>query len=346
MKATHDDTSFLDFPLPLDCYKCITECVDDFYSWLAMVTCAKLPWRDLGGIVPVVEHYVRLHVRSNDMWLFPQPIIKASTYFPPQVFERLRALPWLELMRTLPDERDNMHIAGGYVRVEFLRALRAECPGVVHWSQRIPDKARDVDIWVTRATKDMVRATWHFYDADTHSEARPHSTAWSAHNSILDQEVEFILMNGYYVRDDSKRDRELQFISQEHRALGSYVIPAFDLSCTQFAFKADCSGEVLTTPLALYSIMTGKMVMCNMSPKVLEEQCGLIMTHLSDTMPYDRIVRRIAKYANEYGYTLETFDGDGPRLMELVNKANDAILKDADFPQGIYYNGPKWDDER
>ena len=350
MKTASQSEAYLDFPLPLDCWRSVLELFDDFPDWLLAVSVSALPWRDLGGLVMVVEHYVRLHVRRNDMWYWPQPLIKASTYFPAGVFDRLRQLPPLRLMRALPDRLDDhgMHIAGGYVRIELIRALRAECPGVVHWSIKIPDKANDVDMWIKQVTPKMVKVMCYILGQPLPGKA-PHNSSWPLHSTNLDHMVDFVLMKDFYRRDDCMR------YGQEHddmgptedRAIGNYVIPGFDLSAVQFAFKRDHSGEVLTTPLALYTLMTGKVVMCHVRPETLEQQCNIIMKYPERYSQVDRIVRRVAKYTfDQYGYTLDTWDDQGPKLTECVKAAYVHIKTDTQHPEGIYYGSPYWDKQK
>lgn len=359
MKTTHDPSAYLDFPMPIDIWHSVLEQLDTFGDWFTCASISRLAWRDLGGHVQTVDHYVRLHVRSNDMWHWPQPIIKASTYFPQAVLDRLRDLPWLQLMRSHPDEDAvfaNMQIAGGYVRIELIRALRAHCPGVVHYSLlHIPDKARDVDIWIKQPTTRTLRAM-DFFTSDDRIlyQAKPHSCAWAMYNAALDQAVEFVLINNGYYRDDAgESPSDIAPTNTYLRDIQSCVIEGFDLSCVQFAFKRDNSGEVFMTPLALYALMTGRMVMCHMSPDTLKRRCENVIhpqpvkeefaVHADGPIideAHARIIGRIGKYI-AHGYTLHTWDGREQQLLEPVRQAY-ARMPPATM-NGIYWAGPYWD---
>lgn len=350
MKTAHDHEAFLDMPIPLDSYHSIMEQMDTFQDWLTAVTVCKLSWRDCGGLVRTVEHYLRLHVRNKDnLWSWNQPLIKASTYFPQAVFDQLRELPWLKLMRNHPDENEvfnNMQIAGGYVRIEFIRALRALCPGVVHWSLKIPDKAKDVDIWIKKPTPRTIAAMRHLVDPRQLDRPLPDSCNWAMQNTALDQTVDFVIMGHQYLRNGCLQNpRDDGYSGDETRAIKKCVIEGFDLSCTQFAFRRDNSGDVITTPLALYSLFTGKMFLCAISARALENQCLEIIDSNYCDPPWaqDRVIHRIAKYTfGQYGYTPQTGDAT---LHALVEKAFAKLVKlDISPRMGFYAEaGSNWD---
>jgi hypothetical protein len=130
--------------------------------------------------------------------------------------------------------------------------------------------------------------------------------------------------------------------NHEKRDIQACVIEGFDLSCSQFAFRRDNSGEVLTTPLGLYSLLTGKAILCNIDPVELKNQCTKIMERTTDHHESrDRIVHRIIKYTNLYGYTLQAWDTE---LTNLVRKCHEKLGTVTSPVPGIYEEaGRHWD---
>jgi hypothetical protein len=339
MKTARDPAPFYDFILPMEMWGEVLKHVHDWPRWLAAVTCAQLPWRTHGGLVSMVESYAKRvgSTSSTAFWDWPQPVIRASTYFPQAVFDDLRALPWLARMRDHRDETEimgKMQVAGGYVRVEFMRALRRHCPGVVHWSLKQPERAGDIDVWVHAPTHRTLQVMADLVGVP-HLDPKKASThsAWPMYCEPMGMNVEWVLPVSAYMeggsvgridrwaKDDG--DEDMLHYRPNTQSVQLCLIEGFDLTCCQFAFRRDLSGDVLTTPMALYSLMTGRLVPNLIHRLGIRNQCKRIMKRETEGFrSEDRIIRRLGKYMDTYGYTLHLWNEPDPAgLTQQIREA-------------------------
>lgn len=313
-----------------------------FSTWYHLITTCSHFWKQWGGFVRVLEQYVKNVVKSNNMWHWPQPIIPLSNYVPMPVLDRLKHLPWASIMRdAAPPGFPRPIIAGGYVRTEVIRALRQENVSWVAPNIKILDKARDVDFWVLPDSIPPVEIPlllWRLAGSDkkqlTKTTTPPESPVWNFYHKKLQQHIEFIRPNDIlYCPDDIEpRNKECPPAQVISRNIKTNVQAGFDLSCVQFQLDKVWweTGEVWTTPLALYSLMTGKMVLAYNDPEQIQKRCK-VLQELNAKEPellYDTSIDwrigRLYKYMTEYGYHLQVF---GENAVQQSYQLEAAIFK-------------------
>jgi hypothetical protein len=219
-----------------------------FKTWYNLIRSCRTLWKLYGGMA---------NIRTQWPGLCAEHLIKLSDFVPAGVIERIKALPeaaFFKSMPALPVGMGMPHIAGGYVRVAVLKALREE--GLTWVSPRLilPAKgARDIDVFFSSrlvewcsATRDLLSeliGTWFIPDPHASSDEPPlwlpdppDSTVWRYRPSH----------DEYFPAVRGKVDCILDPASHSGvSALDPHIL-SFDYTCTQFQLD-DMYGSAHTS---------------------------------------------------------------------------------------------------
>ncbi len=296
----------------------------DFPVWYALVRTCRALWQQSGGFVRVVEAYAWREVRGKGMVSFPHRLIHLATYVPLYILEPLTRTPLADAFRTLEANEcvTGMSVAGGYVRNEVVRALRAAKVPWLHRDIKCMNTARDTDIYVdSKASIEGAGRVLGYFanlpesDALRMLAATPGPVVSSVHATLgaVDIVLRDTLLSRYRTR--VQYDARGAAVLPIHVGAWPNTLAGFDLSCAQFELTDAWyhTGNVNTTPWALYSLMMGKMIALQLAPTAMVD---VMESPIPDTYGnityYDLLVRRIFgrldKYHTQYGYTLEMFD--------------------------------------
>lgn len=297
--------------LPMEMWHHIVDYIQDFHTWYRVTRTFKDLWLSRGA---TSLDRVRAQWPGTQL----EERILLGDFVPASVLQRLAALPWARVFETLPYQPV---VAGGYVRIEVIRALREEKLQFIHPDLMVPKEARDMDVWFPEYLEyeDNVKKTIGLLEGYELSGTRHgnywngnpvHKCSWTPGPQPL---AECILV--------PCREKTMEKTMDG-------VLLGFDLTCCQFQFAKDwyTTGQVWTTPMAMYSLMTGRLeqvcrnfLYSEIQSELMRKCRAIIKNPPANAMRSDRLLLRIQKYVTQYGYTHEH--------QSLISEALMAILQ-------------------